>query len=72
MSKRNLTLDGDIGQSADTVGEIGTLATNLVKHDSATTLEAITMCPICIEEFEMGEQLTQLPCRHQFHPDCVE
>merc|ERR1739848_328428 len=28
-------------------------------------------CSICLESFRSGELLTQLPCRHFFHVDCV-
>jgi hypothetical protein len=30
-----------------------------------------TACAICIEEYEEGEQLRQLPCDHCFHHDCI-
>lgn len=28
-------------------------------------------CPICSEDFSVGEVLTRLPCSHLFHPNCV-
>jgi len=28
-------------------------------------------CPICIANFEMGDELLQLPCLHLFHQRCV-
>lgn len=28
-------------------------------------------CSICLESFKSGELLTELPCRHFFHVDCV-
>ncbi|KAF2470953.1 uncharacterized protein BDR25DRAFT_28479 [Lindgomyces ingoldianus] len=30
-------------------------------------------CPICLDDFEPNEsQVRELPCRHIFHPDCVD
>ncbi|CAH2292240.1 E3 ubiquitin- ligase RNF115-like isoform X1 [Pelobates cultripes] len=28
-------------------------------------------CPICLEEYENGQHLLTLPCRHHFHTDCI-
>jgi hypothetical protein len=29
-------------------------------------------CTICISDFEVGEELKQLPCRHIYHLECVD
>lgn len=30
-------------------------------------------CPICLDDFEPNEtQVRELPCRHVFHPDCID
>lgn len=29
-------------------------------------------CPICQEDYQENEIVTALPCKHLFHPDCIE
>lgn len=29
-------------------------------------------CAICLDDFEVGITVRQLPCNHQFHIDCVD
>lgn len=41
-----------------------------ILHNLSNEL-ANTICPICTESFTKAQDLRQLPCGHQFHPDCV-
>ncbi|XP_077131095.1 uncharacterized protein LOC143785840 [Ranitomeya variabilis] len=38
---------------------------------SATGQEEIPSCAICLGDYEVGEQLIVLPCRHLFHQSCI-
>ena len=29
-------------------------------------------CIICLEEFDIGDSVTTLPCVHLFHTDCIK
>jgi hypothetical protein len=60
--------------------ETGVKASPLVGHSSAPTAAAPPTsslnqptCPICLDDFESNEsQVRELPCRHIFHPDCID
>lgn len=43
----------------------------LASTDLASSSES---CPICLTEFEEGDELRILPCdeRHRFHPECID
>ncbi|RPA71985.1 hypothetical protein BJ508DRAFT_82249 [Ascobolus immersus RN42] len=31
-----------------------------------------TQCPVCMEEFEKGQHLRVIPCKHSFHQACID
>ena len=34
--------------------------------------EGCVMCIVCQEDVQVGEVVTSLPCRHEFHSECCE
>ncbi|KAF8539706.1 hypothetical protein BDD12DRAFT_78808 [Trichophaea hybrida] len=42
---------------------------------AATTTKSLlsqNQCPVCLEDFEQGQEVRVLPCQHNFHPDCID
>jgi hypothetical protein len=31
-----------------------------------------TSCAVCMGDFEAGQQIQRLPCKHEFHADCIQ
>jgi E3 ubiquitin-protein ligase RNF115/126 len=36
-----------------------------------TRIEVASICAVCLDDFEIGTEAKELPCKHQFHGGCI-
>jgi hypothetical protein len=65
-------VDADTIQTADASNaDAGATSTAISPEPPAAETEA-PGCSICTEDFERGQDVRVLPCKHSFHPACVD
>ena len=47
-------------------------AASAASEANGTQTDSTLGCSICTEDFTRGEEVRVLPCKHKFHPDCVD
>lgn len=47
-------------------------STKKIKIDSEENIPEQNDCPICLNNFSVGEELREMPCHHFFHSECVD
>ncbi|XP_058186918.1 E3 ubiquitin-protein ligase MPSR1-like [Rhododendron vialii] len=43
-----------------------------VKITEETDLKSESSCAICLGEYEVGGEAKEMPCKHRYHPGCIE
>ncbi|KAM9789138.1 E3 ubiquitin-protein ligase RNF126-B-like [Neosynchiropus ocellatus] len=62
-----LNLIGNVGPPPADRDRIDTIPTVTITEEHMGGLE----CPVCKEDYNIGENVRQLPCNHLFHNDCI-
>jgi len=60
-------------QSASSPSNSHAPSSSAIQHERLQLTFSQSTCPICLEDYVSGEStVRELPCRHIFHPDCVD
>lgn len=71
-SEPNNESEAPPAQAAATVGDMGEASSSSAGQDQTPAAEEHLGCPICTEDFTVGEDVRVLPCDHKFHPQCID
>jgi hypothetical protein len=67
------TVDAETGHTASPLVRQGSVPTASTRAAGAIPVWSQPTCPICIDDFEPNQtQVRELPCRHIFHPECID
>jgi hypothetical protein len=71
-----ITPTSPTSQSSQTVSTTPTSSINSTTPTASATAVTddndVDTCAICIEDFENGDQLRLLPCKHWYHVECID
>lgn len=69
-----LFVQGAAGNQPNTMNrnELTEIKTKKFKKSSDVHAGEEEKCPICVMDFENNEEIKELPCKHMFHPGCID
>lgn len=69
-----VVFEGESGNQPNRMNnkEVQQLKVTKYKKISSKSKEGDEQCPICCEELKNGDDVKVLPCKHTFHPGCID
>ena len=69
-SRQASTSDGP--DAVETEAAIGSDGQNEASQPSTNPIDDGLACSVCTDDFVKGQDLRVLPCKHRFHPECID
>lgn len=72
LASMSPSVDTETGQKSTPIVRRSSVPTTLGDDTNSASWSQLT-CPICLDDFEPNiTKVRELPCRHIFHPDCID
>ncbi|XP_028780481.1 E3 ubiquitin-protein ligase MPSR1-like [Neltuma alba] len=72
MIDRSLDLDSLIEEVPTKPGLLPASKDSMAAMPTVAVTEEDSECAICLEDYVTGEEAREMPCKHRFHPRCIE
>jgi len=80
LSQRDLTpedyemlllLDSTVAKKTVAAAAVDRLPARVLAASDALVSPAVSACSVCMGDYAVGERVSELPCHHAFHSDCL-